>query len=149
MSNAPVPAIEPIAETPDHEPRFRRAVRALISSSSGILLVEERHADGRPFWTLPGGGVRSEERLLDGLRRELQEELGCKPVVDDVVSSFLYAHESTRGMVSFNTVFSCRIPSAIAPVRSEGIVDATWADPEDLPPATLPQVQCLLDRRDC
>jgi 8-oxo-dGTP pyrophosphatase MutT (NUDIX family) len=112
-----------------------------------VLLVEERHASGGRFWTFPGGGVRPGESLVDGLRRELCEEVRCDPVVQNVLSSYWYAHESVDGVVSLTTVFSCALRDRVNPVRSEGIVDTTWALPGDLPPETLPQVRQTIERR--
>lgn len=127
--------------------RIRRAAKALVSSSDRVLLVEECHATGGRFWTFPGGGVRPGEELVDGLRRELREELRCDPVVQNAVSSYWYVHESVDGVVSLTTIFSCALRDRVAPVRSEGIVDTTWAPPGDLPAGTLPQVRQLIERR--
>ncbi len=41
--------------------RYRTGAKALVTSAAKVLLVRERHADGQPFWTLPGGGVHSHE----------------------------------------------------------------------------------------
>jgi ADP-ribose pyrophosphatase YjhB (NUDIX family) len=146
MSNAPSPDTGWHVANARRYPRIRRAAKALISSSSRVFLVKERHADGRSFWTLPGGGVRTNETLVGGLRRELLEELCCEPVVRDVVSSFWYVHESTHDVVSLNTVFACHLPSTADPDRSEGIVDSRWVDPTNPPSGTLLQIRQLIDR---
>jgi 8-oxo-dGTP diphosphatase len=125
-------------------PRLRRGAKAVVSSSSRVLLVRERHSDGRPFWTLPGGGVRSEESLVEGLRRELIEELCCDPVVGRPTSAFWYAHLQPRSLVSHYTVFQCAAPGAVRPVGSEGILAAKWVAPDRPPAGTLPQVRRLL-----
>jgi len=41
----------------DQATQYRRGVKALIERDGAVLLVQERHDDGTPFWTLPGGGV--------------------------------------------------------------------------------------------
>ena len=41
----------------------------------GFLLCRHEKP-GKEYWLLPGGGVHAGESLLEGLRRELQEELG-------------------------------------------------------------------------
>jgi len=144
MSNSPthLPATDRAGGSTDSP--IRRGAKALVTSSSRALLVRERHADGRPFWTLPGGGVRSCESLVAGLRRELSEELRCDLVVDRAVTEFWYAHLSAPYSVSRYTVFSCSVVSGVRPVRREGVLASRWIDPECPPTGTLPQVRRLL-----
>lgn len=60
------------------EPRIR--VSALLRWRDRILLCRHEKP-GREYWLLPGGGVNSGESLVEGLRRELAEEIG----IDDVI----------------------------------------------------------------
>ena len=55
------------------QPRIR--VSALLRWRDGFLLCRHEKP-GREYWLLPGGGVNAGESLLEGLRRELEEELG-------------------------------------------------------------------------
>jgi 8-oxo-dGTP diphosphatase len=57
------------------EPRIR--VSALLRWQGRILLIRHEKP-GKEYWLLPGGGVNSGESLVDGLRRELAEELGIE-----------------------------------------------------------------------
>lgn len=129
-------------------PRIRRGAKALVSATERILLIQEQHADGREFWTLPGGGVRPGERLDEGLRRELVEEIQCDSVVEDVVSTFWYSHTSSERTASVYTVFACSVVSKVKPNQSEGILDAKWVAPDQLPPETILQVRHLVQGRD-
>lgn len=135
-----------VLDSADMRPRpsVRRGVKALVASAARVLLVRERHADGRAFWTLPGGGVRPGEPLADAVRRELDEELGCVAIVDDSVSRFWYAHRSTPSTMSVYTVFDCAVASGVQPVRSQGVLELRWIDPDRPPARTLPQVRHLL-----
>ncbi|MDS0281814.1 NUDIX hydrolase [Haloarcula onubensis] len=121
----------------------RSGAKALVTSGHAVLLVRERHSDGTPFWTLPGGGVCAHENPVEGLRRELVEELGCRSRVDDPVSTFWYAHDSHEATVSMYTVFECSLLSEPVPNHGEGVFEARWVEPDSLPPATLPQVRYL------
>lgn len=126
----------------------RPGAKAVVWSASGTLLVKEEHGDGTTFWTLPGGGIDPGESAAAGLKRELREELQCDAVLGDVISEFWYAHSSSRDTVTRYAVFSAALLSEITPVRGEGILDAAWIDPDDLPAATLPQVCRLVRQRD-
>lgn len=120
---------------------FRTGAKALVTSSARVLLVAERHADGSLFWTLPGGGVRPDERLEDGLCREIREELRARSVVHDAVDRVFYTHETLQSTFSVYTVYECGLLDEPDPASVEGILDLTWADPSSLPPHTLPQVR--------
>ena len=56
----------------------REAVRALIlTPARELLLLRVRVPEiAEPFWIAPGGGLEPGELAEDGLRRELQEEVG-------------------------------------------------------------------------
>ncbi|MBX0286927.1 NUDIX hydrolase [Haloarcula salinisoli] len=134
---------ESTAETFSGRYQPRSGAKALVTSDRAVLLVRERHSDGTPFWTLPGGGVSAHETPTEGLRRELVEELGCRARIDEPVSTFWYAHDSLAASVSVYTVFDCDLLSEPAPNPAEGVFEAQWAEPDALPPATLPQVRYL------
>lgn len=61
--------------------RLRQAVRAVIvDDDDELLLVRFVFPSGIEVWALPGGGLEADEDPLDGLRRELHEELGLNDV---------------------------------------------------------------------
>jgi 8-oxo-dGTP pyrophosphatase MutT (NUDIX family)/GNAT superfamily N-acetyltransferase len=56
----------------------RESIRAiLLTSANEVLLLRIRPPDGRKsWWITPGGGLEPGETIEEGLKRELQEELG-------------------------------------------------------------------------
>lgn len=124
--------------------RFRRGVKAMITSESAVLLVKERHTDGTHFWTLPGGGVQSGESRAKALRREMREELDCEVSIRDTAGTVWYAHSSETALVSEYTVVDCGITSRPSPNPVEGVYEHRWADSRSLPPRTLPQIRRFL-----
>lgn len=123
---------------------IRHGAKALISMSTRILLIKEQHADGCSFWTFPGGGVNPDEPVCDGLVRELAEELHCRPLIDEAVTTVWYAHSSLQNTLSIYTIFECSLLSDPTPNRREGVLEYQWVSPTDLPPSTLPQVRYTL-----
>ena len=51
---------------------------AVVIQSSHVLLVKRRVAPGKGLWSLPGGFLNQNERLEDGVVRELREETKLK-----------------------------------------------------------------------
>lgn len=133
-------------EPPDH--RLRRGVKALVTSSDAVLLLQEQRANGVAFWTLPGGGVQSNETIEDALRRELREEIQCGAVVGQSTGEFTYVHASRRRTVSRYVVYDCAITDRPVPNPDEGVLQCRWVCPGDPPANTLPQVRALLGRTD-
>lgn len=61
----------------------RKASRAIILDGNKILLMyTKRYND----YSIPGGGVDPDEDLIDGLKRELNEETGAKDI--EVIKEF-------------------------------------------------------------
>jgi len=153
MANRTNPTVESVSNPgPGRSPEsrgfeVRRGVKALVATSERALLVRERHADGTPFWTLPGGGAHPGEPLAAALRREMAEELRCPCVVRGPVGSFWYVHRSRRRTASVYTVLSCELLGEPAPADAERIDDVRWVEPSDPPVTTLPQVRTVLGKR--
>ena len=91
LSNAPMRKVNarfgfrPVEEHRELElrlPRLRPAARAVIvDEDERILLVRFEFDDG-PLWATPGGGLEPGETVVEGLRRELVEEVGLRDFTD-------------------------------------------------------------------
>ncbi|MGF7229674.1 MAG: NUDIX hydrolase [Candidatus Saccharibacteria bacterium] len=51
---------------------YRVSTKAVVIKASKLLFVKE----GTDLWDLPGGGLEHNETTVEGLAREVQEELG-------------------------------------------------------------------------
>jgi 8-oxo-dGTP diphosphatase len=116
-----------------------------VTSSDRVALVRERHADGTPFWTLPGGGAHPGESLADTLGRELAEELSCRCAVRGSRGVFWYVHRTRDRTVSVYTVCECALISRPSPSALDGVEAVRWVDPSTPPVRTLPAVRTVLD----
>ena len=123
--------------------RLRLGAKGLITARGRVLLIEERHADGTPFWTVPGGGVEADESLRACLRRELEEEIRCGATVGEMLDSYLYAHTSSP-VTTLYAAFETTLDATPEPSDVEQIIDHAWRAPGDLPAATLEPVAGLI-----
>lgn len=146
MATHPPSVRNPLPDVDLRDARVRRGAKALVASAERLLLVQEQHADGATFWTLPGGGIEPGESAGEALRRELAEELRCDALVRSAVDAFCYAHTSREDTLSLHTVFDCALLSTPEPAREEGILDHRWVEPAALPATTLPCVRNLVDK---
>ncbi len=59
-------------------------VGAVIVENGKILLVKRANEPNKGKWSVPGGLVRSGEKLKEALKREIREELGVEIETGDV-----------------------------------------------------------------
>ena len=75
----------------DHHKHFigHIAQKALIEKDGKVLLVQYPD-DGHPVankWDLPGGRLHVGETALEGLEREVEEEIGAKIATDGILAT--------------------------------------------------------------
>jgi 8-oxo-dGTP pyrophosphatase MutT (NUDIX family) len=104
------------AHHPDPAPRpvVKRTARAILLDDDQLLLIKRTKPGREPYWVTPGGGVEpSDATVVDGLHREVDEELGAK--VSDVVPAFVDTVEHVRddgqAGVKVQFFFVCRLES--------------------------------------
>ncbi|MCK5602478.1 bifunctional nicotinamide-nucleotide adenylyltransferase/Nudix hydroxylase [Candidatus Pacearchaeota archaeon] len=74
---------------------------AVVIQSGHVLLVKRRTEPGKGLWALPGGFVNAQERLEDGVIRELREETRLKvpiPVLRGSVKHHQVFDEPNRSL---------------------------------------------------
>lgn len=80
-------------------------LKALIKKDGNILFVEEM--EGRPGLALPGGRLHEGEQPIEGLRREIREEIGVEINVGRLVDCEVF--KSASGANHFITVFEATL----------------------------------------
>lgn len=83
-------------------------IRAIVLNEQGeILLVKHKYGEG---WFLPGGKMKNNESPEDGLKRELNEELGItSPVIDRILGVYTNIQEYKKDTIIVYVVKSFTI----------------------------------------
>lgn len=56
--------------------KINNSIKAIIIDCNRILVCEMRDAEGKTYYTLPGGKQEPDELMIDALKREVKEETG-------------------------------------------------------------------------
>ena len=65
--------------------KYNIRVYGIIINEKDEVLVSDERRFNRSFTKFPGGGLEWGEGLKDGLKREIQEELGLESTIGDLV----------------------------------------------------------------
>jgi len=116
-------------------------VAAAVLIEAGRVLLTQRKAGTHlgGAWEFPGGKVLPGEDPRDGLRREIQEELGMEVAVGEILDVTFHRYEDaakTVLLLFFEVTRSLGSPEP----RALDVAAFAWAGPEELDPARFPPV---------
>jgi 8-oxo-dGTP diphosphatase len=116
---------------------------AVITTKNGkrVLIVRD-HEDEK--WELPGGRLNIGEKPIDGLRRELKEELGIEVEVGPIYHTQFLWHEKAH-RENFLIMYQVFVPSedVAFQIPSEELAEIQWVDNE-----SYKQVDMYTDTRE-
>ena len=120
--------------------RRGRGVKAILTRDDEVLLV--MHTYGPRRWELPGGGVRRAETPLDGIRRELREEIAVALEATELRALGVERRRANRRVHYFTAELAPSV--AIEPDQRE-IARAQWHRRGALPVRLRARVAQALD----
>ena len=109
-------------------------VGGVVTRDGRALIIRRGHEPRKGEWSLPGGLVELGERLIDAVRREIEEETGLDVEVGPMVETFDRVHRDPEGRVRFHFVivdYLCVARSGTAVAGSDAEAVA-WATGEEL-----------------
>lgn len=97
------------------------SLRGIIFDAKDTVLIVKRTSDGG--WELPGGRLDKNEDCVAGLKRELREETGLNPVVEQPVHSVSWRNSNDNGR--FAVYYRCYTEDRTTSLSAEH-VDYEW-----------------------
>jgi 8-oxo-dGTP diphosphatase len=105
-------------------------VAGLLWQEDAVLICQRRHDGAFPLqWEFPGGKVEPGETCEDGLRRELQEELGIEAQIGP--EAYRTRHDYP-GKYTVELIFY-HVPTFCGTLRNHAFEQVRWEAPARLP----------------
>ncbi|MFF8383390.1 NUDIX hydrolase [Streptomyces kanasensis] len=125
---------------------LRVAAYAVCVRDGRLLLARGAAGDGAGAWTLPGGGTRHGEDVLDAVAREVEEETGYRAEITALLGVDTLRRELRRGRArrrvdhhAVRVVYEGRVTGGTLRPEVGGTTDlAAWHPLADVP--GLPRV---------
>ena len=105
-----------------------RGAKCLIENSGEFLLIRTTY--GRKIWTIPGGGAKKGEGLVETAKREAYEETGLNVEKLRKIDEFLNTKEYKRDWVEIYHGYSTNRNISIDPIE---IAEVGWFPASNLP----------------
>ncbi|GAB6109112.1 NUDIX hydrolase [Fusibacter bizertensis] len=83
---------------------IRKAARSVLLNPKGEVFL--LHVTKDNYYKLPGGGIEEDEDILDALRREVQEEVGC-PIEITIPIGAIVEYRRYFQQLQFSYAFLC------------------------------------------
>ena len=101
----------------------------ILEKDERFLLVQENKKECRGKWCVPAGRLDDAESLIDGAKREIFEETGCKVEITGLLEIINDINED-RNLISF--IFDTKIISEEIKADGKEILNVKWFSYEEI-----------------
>lgn len=109
--------------------QIRVVTGGLLEKDGKFLLVQENKKICKGKWNIPAGGLDEKESLIDGAKREIFEETGCKVEITGVLEII---NEVFEGVNVVLFIFDTKIVSEKIKVDGKEIENVKWFTYEEI-----------------
>ena len=124
---------------------FHLGIKALIRNKKGEILLlkvsprklvadKKRNLIAIQYWDIPGGRIKKDGKVIDTLKREVEEETGVKKIENIkeftmVLSNIRVPYEKiSAGLILY--VFTCTVDNIQKIILSDEHTEAKWFSPK-------------------
>ncbi|MGC1684193.1 MAG: NUDIX hydrolase [Candidatus Acidiferrales bacterium] len=114
-----------------------------------VLLIRRDNPPLQGEWSIPGGTLELGESILEGIRRELQEETGIEVRVLGLIEVFDRIFRDSAGRIQYHFVIVdhlCELISGTARASSD-VSDTAWVQENDLQRYSLSEAATRVVRK--
>jgi ADP-ribose pyrophosphatase YjhB (NUDIX family) len=104
------------------------AAEALLERDGRVLLARRAFEPRRGYWDLPGGFLEEGEEPLDGLRREVREELGIDVEPVALIGTHVEPYDE-----HYVLGLTWLVHGDGEPVAADDVSELAWVGPDELP----------------
>jgi 8-oxo-dGTP diphosphatase len=120
-------------------------VFCVIDEKLMVLLVQRKHDPYKGQWALPGGFVEDDEDLVDGAKRELEEETGLKIKNAKQLHTYGTPGRDPRGR-TVSVAYFALIEQKDSKVKAgDDAAEAQWHNVHRLPELAFDHAEILQD----
>ena len=104
-------------------------VGGVIEKNGKFLLVQEAKEKCRGKWNIPAGHLMTNESIIDGAKREVQEETGCDAELTGVLQ---IGNIVLKDDIIITVIFSTKLLKENIKYDKNEILDVKWFTYEEL-----------------
>ncbi len=120
-------------------------VFCVIDEKLMVLLVKRGNDPYKGMWSFPGGFLEDDEELIDGMKRELEEETGLKIKNAKQLKAYGGVNRDPRGR-TVSVAFVALIEQKDSEVKAgDDAAEAEWHNIHDLPELAFDHAVILKD----
>lgn len=101
----------------------------ILEKDGKFLLVQESQEICKGKWNVPAGGLEENESLIEGAKREIYEETGCKVEITGILEII---NEILEGVNIVCFFFDTKIINENVKVEGQEILNVKWFTYEEI-----------------
>jgi 8-oxo-dGTP diphosphatase len=122
-----------MANTREYPERPIVGVGGVVLVDNRVALIRRANEPRKGQWSIPGGTLELGETLVEGVRRELLEEIGLEVEVGPLIEAFERVYHDPGGRLLFHFVildYLCRARSRVPTAGGDALEVALAAEDE-------------------